>query len=154
MPNCHLYADQTLENLVWHGEEIEEWHQLLSDLAAPSEPWHLRSEVCFWVLQVGRCKTLPPDTTIFLHRMLGKAIEVLKSLPNQCQALSNINRKHSSGRKRDPQLWLEKEAALLGKLKKESLMLVLIFNLFLVQRTYLIMMQTMSLMPKMLKCNF
>lgn len=145
VPGGHLYSDRTLENLVWHEEEIEEWHSLLSDLAALSKPWHLRNEVCFWVLQVGRCKTLPPDTATFLHRVLGKSIEVLKSLPNLRQELSNIDGKCRSGRNGDTQLWVEKEAALLGKLKRESLMLVSIFNLSLVQ--------TMPLMSKILKCN-
>lgn len=65
VPGCHLSSDRTLENLVWHEEEIEEWRSLLSDLAALSKPWHLRNEVCSWVLQVGRCKTLPPDTATF-----------------------------------------------------------------------------------------
>lgn len=73
--------------------------------------------MCFWVLQVGRCKTLPPDTATFLHRVLGKAIKVSKSFPNHCQGLYNIDGKRSSDRKRDNQLWVEKEAALLGKLK-------------------------------------
>lgn len=119
VPGCHLYSDRTLDNLVWHEEEIEEWHSLLSDLAALSKPWHLRNEVCFWVLQVGRCKTPPPDTATFLHRVLGKSIEVSKSLPNLCQELSNIDGKCRSGRNGDAQLWVEKEAAFLGKLKRE-----------------------------------
>lgn len=48
VPGSHLDSDRTWENLVWHEEETEEWHELLADLAALSKPWHLRNEVCFW----------------------------------------------------------------------------------------------------------
>lgn len=145
VPGCHHYSDRTLENLVWHEEEIEEWHELLSDLAALSKPWHLRNEVCFWVLQVGRCKTLPPDTNTFLHRVLERAIEALKSLPNHCQELSNIDGKWGSGRNRDHQVWMEKRSCILGKLKR-------VFNVGF--NLSFRMIQTMSLMSKILKCHW
>lgn len=36
-------------------------------LDSSAKAGRLRNEVCFWVLRVGRCKTLPPDTATFLH---------------------------------------------------------------------------------------
>lgn len=133
--SCHFCA--RLPSLLWSnlGEPCMAWGgnwrvaRITVRLGSSLQPWHLRNEVCFWVLQVGRCKTLPPDTNTFLHRVLERAIEALKSLPNHCQELSNIDGKCSSGRKRDPQVWMEKEAAY-WESWKESLMLVLIFRLW------------------------